>query len=109
MEQYLYFVCFYRNCDYWYMKFEMKIYNNIDAPPTQIMINLQNVLNIIGVKVGDIGPKLAFNTIDNGYLILNNVRIPRENMLMKNAQVNELKTHIVKLENTWDLLHLYDR
>ncbi|XP_052676453.1 peroxisomal acyl-coenzyme A oxidase 1-like isoform X2 [Crassostrea angulata] len=41
-----------------------------------------------GVKVGDIGPKLTFNTVDNGYLILNNVRIPRENMLMKNAQVS---------------------
>lgn len=52
------------------------------------MISLQNVLNIIGVKVGDIGPKLTFNIVDNGYLILNNVRIPRENMLMKNAQVN---------------------
>nr|XP_022297816.1 peroxisomal acyl-coenzyme A oxidase 1-like [Crassostrea virginica] len=41
-----------------------------------------------GIKVGDIGPKLSFDVIDNGYLILNNVRIPRENMLMKNAQVS---------------------
>lgn len=43
----------------------------------------------VGIKVGDIGPKLSFDVIDNGYLILNNVRIPRENMLMKNAQVGD--------------------
>lgn len=45
----------------------------------------------VGIKVGDIGPKLSFDVIDNGYLILNNVRIPRENMLMKNAQVGECR------------------
>ena len=44
----------------------------------------------VGIKVGDIGPKLSFDVIDNGYLILNNVRIPRENMLMKNAQVGDI-------------------
>jgi len=37
--------------------------------------------------VGDIGPKFGFDTIDNGFLRLSNVRIPRENMLMKYAQV----------------------
>lgn len=36
-----------------------------------------------GVDVGDIGPKLAFHTKDNGYLILNKVRIPRVNMLRR--------------------------
>ncbi|WAR25224.1 ACOX1-like protein [Mya arenaria] len=40
-----------------------------------------------GLKLGDIGTKLAANNIDNGFLILNNVRVPRENMLMKNARV----------------------
>ena len=41
----------------------------------------------IGITVGDIGPKFGFAANDNGYLLLNNVRIPRENMLMRNAQV----------------------
>lgn len=40
-----------------------------------------------GIKVGEIGPKMGFNTANNGFLGFNNVRIPRENMLMKNAQV----------------------
>jgi len=37
--------------------------------------------------VGDIGPKFGFATIDNGFLRFDHVRIPRENMLMKYAQV----------------------
>ena len=38
--------------------------------------------------MGDIGPKLGLNYVDNGFLILKNVRIPRENMLMGNASVS---------------------
>ncbi|XP_062978164.1 peroxisomal acyl-coenzyme A oxidase 2 isoform X2 [Elgaria multicarinata webbii] len=40
-----------------------------------------------GVTVGDIGPKMSFENIDNGFLILKNVRVPRENMLAKFSQV----------------------
>jgi acyl-CoA oxidase len=40
-----------------------------------------------GVEVGDIGPKFGFAANDNGYLRLHNVRIPREQMLMRNAKV----------------------
>ncbi|XP_068158612.1 acyl-coenzyme A oxidase 1 [Drosophila tropicalis] len=42
---------------------------------------------IFGVDVGDIGPKLGANCVNNGYLGFQNVRIPRDQMLMKNAQV----------------------
>lgn len=41
----------------------------------------------IGIVVGDIGPKFGFNEVDNGFLKLENVRIPRDNMLMKYAKV----------------------
>ncbi|KAM3623508.1 uncharacterized protein V6R79_012045 [Siganus canaliculatus] len=40
-----------------------------------------------GIVVGDIGPKFGFSEIDNGFLKLENFRIPRENMLMKYAKV----------------------
>ncbi|XP_076027244.1 peroxisomal acyl-coenzyme A oxidase 1 isoform X2 [Genypterus blacodes] len=40
-----------------------------------------------GIVVGDIGPKFGFSEVDNGFLKLENVRIPRENMLMKHAKV----------------------
>ncbi|XP_073500740.1 peroxisomal acyl-coenzyme A oxidase 2 [Phyllobates terribilis] len=40
-----------------------------------------------GITVGDIGPKMSFEHIDNGYLIMRNIRVPRENMLSRYSQV----------------------
>lgn len=42
-----------------------------------------------GVLVGECGPKLGTKSYNNGYLKLDNVRIPRKNMLMRFAQVLE--------------------
>lgn len=44
-------------------------------------------LSLLGIVVGDIGPKFGFSEVDNGFLKLENVRIARENMLMKYAKV----------------------
>lgn len=54
-----------------------------------------------GIKIGEIGSKLGMNSTNNGYLAFNNVRIPRENMLMKNNKVLKVwKTkHIVILNS----------
>ncbi|XP_052842138.1 LOW QUALITY PROTEIN: probable peroxisomal acyl-coenzyme A oxidase 1 [Drosophila gunungcola] len=41
-----------------------------------------------GVHIGDIGKKLGFWGVNNGFLGLKNVRIPRTRMLMRHAQVN---------------------
>ncbi|XP_059149991.1 peroxisomal acyl-coenzyme A oxidase 1-like isoform X2 [Physella acuta] len=51
-------------------------------------------LPLPGVSVGDIGPKFGYGGMDNGFLILKNVRIPRENMLMRYAQVQEDGTFV---------------
>ena len=40
-----------------------------------------------GVTVGDIGPKFYINTVDNGFLRFEKVRIPRRAMFMKNAKL----------------------
>ncbi|RLN15134.1 hypothetical protein BBJ28_00006533 [Nothophytophthora sp. Chile5] len=40
-----------------------------------------------GIEVGDIGPKVGFNSLDNGYAAFHSVRIPRRNMLMRYAKV----------------------
>ncbi|XP_070828845.1 peroxisomal acyl-coenzyme A oxidase 1 isoform X2 [Chaetodon trifascialis] len=51
-------------------------------------------LPLPGIVVGDIGPKFGFSEVDNGYLKLDNVRIPRENMLMKYAKVEPDGTYV---------------
>ncbi|KAG6976459.1 hypothetical protein JG688_00001324 [Phytophthora aleatoria] len=40
-----------------------------------------------GVTLGDVGPKIGFNNVDNGYCTFNRVRIPRLNMGMRVATV----------------------
>ncbi|KAM4031061.1 peroxisomal acyl-coenzyme A oxidase 1 isoform 1-T1 [Anomaloglossus baeobatrachus] len=52
-----------------------------------------------GVTVGDIGPKFGFDETDNGFLKFNKVRIPRENMLMKYAQVEPDGTYVKPLSD----------
>lgn len=41
-----------------------------------------------GVHVGDIGPKVGFNTMDNGFLLFKHLHVPHENMLAKFAKVD---------------------
>lgn len=48
-------------------------------------------ITVLGIKIGEIGSKLGMNSTNNGYLAFDNVRIPRMNMLMKNAQVLKVK------------------
>lgn len=45
---------------------------------------------VIGIRIGEIGSKLGMNSTNNGFLAFDQVRIPRMNMLMKNAQVLEV-------------------
>ncbi|XP_059058405.1 probable peroxisomal acyl-coenzyme A oxidase 1 [Achroia grisella] len=47
-----------------------------------------------GIKVGEIGAKQGLNAVNNGFLGLDNVRIPRNQMLMKHAQVLEDGTYV---------------
>uniref|UniRef100_H3BZB4 Acyl-coenzyme A oxidase n=1 Tax=Tetraodon nigroviridis TaxID=99883 RepID=H3BZB4_TETNG len=47
-----------------------------------------------GVVVGDIGPKFGFSEVDNGFLKLEHVRIPLDNMLMKFAKVEPDGTYV---------------
>ena len=42
-----------------------------------------------GVKTGDIGPKIGYNVMDNGYASFDGVEIPRRNMAMRFSQVDE--------------------
>ncbi|OLY80185.1 Peroxisomal acyl-coenzyme A oxidase 1, partial [Smittium mucronatum] len=41
-----------------------------------------------GVHVGDIGPKMGFNTVDNGFVNFDHVRVPRFNLLQRYINVD---------------------
>ena len=63
-----------------------------DYGPHAFVVQLRDLnshLPLPGVKVGDIGGKMGYNGVDNGFLRFDHVRIPREHMLMKYAQVQE--------------------
>lgn len=51
--------------------------------------SMQDHTLLPGVTTGDIGPKIGFNTMDNGYATFNHVKIPRRNMAMRFAVVDE--------------------
>lgn len=52
-----------------------------------------------GVRAGDSGSKMGLNGVDNGRLWFDHVRIPRENLLDRFAQVSEEGAYHSKIEN----------
>lgn len=46
-----------------------------------------------GIMLGDIGPKLGWNKVDNGYLQLRSVRVPMENLLAKYGKIRRDGTY----------------
>uniref|UniRef100_A0A7S4IFR4 Acyl-coenzyme A oxidase n=1 Tax=Vannella robusta TaxID=1487602 RepID=A0A7S4IFR4_9EUKA len=51
--------------------------------------SLEDHMPLPGITLGDIGPKMGYEAVDNGYLRFDHVRIPLFNMLAKYAQVSE--------------------
>ncbi|KAM9592711.1 LOW QUALITY PROTEIN: peroxisomal acyl-coenzyme A oxidase 2 [Trichechus inunguis] len=49
--------------------------------------SLQDHTPLLGVTVGDSGPKMDFEHVDNGFLRLDHMRVPRENVLSRFPQV----------------------
>ena len=42
-----------------------------------------------GIEVGDIGTKLGYNSIDNGYLLFDSYKVPRSAMLCRFAEITK--------------------
>lgn len=56
----------------------------VSVQPFLVQIrDLETHLPLPGILVGDLGPKLGYNSKDNGWVIFQNVRIPRDNMLCR--------------------------
>jgi acyl-CoA oxidase len=52
-----------------------------------------------GVTVGDMGPKIGQNGLDNGFMQFNNYRIPRDSLMNKNADVNNNGKYVIKIKD----------
>ena len=52
-----------------------------------LQIRDENHLPLPGIRVGDLGNKIGDNSNDTGFLMLDNVRIPREHMLTKYRRI----------------------
>ena len=50
--------------------------------------DLNTHMPLPGIQIGDLGPKLGFNTTDNAWMIFDSVRIPRDNMLCRLAGID---------------------
>ncbi|KAJ9639791.1 uncharacterized protein PV06_10877 [Exophiala oligosperma] len=51
------------------------------------------------VHVGDIGPKFGYNTMDNGFLLLKNVKIPHINMLARFSRIDPNTNKYIRPSN----------
>ncbi|ORX97270.1 acyl-CoA oxidase [Basidiobolus meristosporus CBS 931.73] len=61
---------------------------NYGVKPFVVQLRDPNTFNLLpGINIGDIGKKMGRDGIDNGWIQFTYVRIPRQNMLMKFAQV----------------------
>jgi len=55
--------------------------------------SLEDHMPLPGITLGDIGPKMGFHAVDNGFLRFDQHRIPLFNMLSRYAQVSEDGTY----------------
>jgi acyl-CoA oxidase len=44
---------------------------------------------LTGVKAGDLGPKMGYNNVDNGWMMFDNFRIPRSAILSRFGDVTK--------------------
>lgn len=62
---------------------------------------------LTGVTVGDMGEKAGLNGIDNGFLIFNFYRIPKENLLNKTGDVDIDGNYQTSFKNPQQILGKY--
>ncbi|CDW72715.1 peroxisomal acyl-coenzyme a oxidase 3 [Stylonychia lemnae] len=61
--------------------------------------NKENHMPFNGITVGDCGKKQGLDGIDNGFIIFNNYRIPKQNMLNRFSNINEEGKFESKIES----------
>ncbi|BCR91142.1 fatty-acyl coenzyme A oxidase [Aspergillus chevalieri] len=70
---------------------------NLGPHPFVVQIrDMQTHQPLENVYVGDIGPKFGYNTMDNGFLLFNNHKIPHVNMLARFTRVDKETNQYVR-------------
>ena len=64
-----------------------------------VEIRSKDRLPLPGITVGDMGMKLGLNVIDNGYLILNHVRVPHWALLNKQGDMSRDGNYLSKFKS----------
>lgn len=67
------------------------IINGKSYGPTPFLVQIRDLKThepLENVHIGDIGPKFGFNTMDNGFLLFNNYKIPHISMLARYSHVD---------------------
>lgn len=68
-----------------------------DYGPHGFVVQIRDMgthLPLPGITVGDIGPKMGYNGVDNGYLRFNHVRIPKDAMLSRFSSITDEGAYI---------------
>jgi len=63
-------------------------------------------MTLRGVTIGDCGKKAGMQGVDNGFILFNNIRIPRTNLLNRFSDVTEdgkFKTEIESADQRFAL------
>uniref|UniRef100_A0A8C4R0S0 Acyl-coenzyme A oxidase n=1 Tax=Eptatretus burgeri TaxID=7764 RepID=A0A8C4R0S0_EPTBU len=64
--------------------------------------NPKTLLPLPGVMVGDMGMKLGLNGLDNGFVLFDNVHIPRESLLNRTADVTPEGRYVTPYRDSKD-------
>ena len=61
---------------------------------------------LTGITIGDCGKKQGYDGIDNGFIIFDNIRIPKSNFLNRISEINEngfFSSHIKSADKRFGL------
>ena len=72
--------------------FSRIVANGKDYGPQPLIVQIRSLedhMPLPGIEVGDLGEKLGYASMDNGYLIFDQARIPRTNLLSRFVEVTK--------------------
>lgn len=85
------------------------IFNNEDKGVHGIIVNIRDMETKEirpGIELGDCGPKIGWNGIDNAWIRFSNFRAPRLNLLSRFASITESGEYITKLSSPGKLFQI---